>query len=197
MASRRIFDFITSATGLLFLSPLLIVIALAVWISDGRPVLFLQTRIGRNGKPFRIVKFRTMRAEAEQEGFLTVGTDKRITRTGAFLRKYKLDELPQLWNVFLGEMSLVGPRPEVPDFVALYSEEQKKVLSVRPGITDPASLKFVNESEILAGYPDPEKAYREIILPEKLKITLEYMSKATVGSDIAILLQTIARLFGR
>lgn len=166
-------------------------------LDDKGPVFFRQERVGYKGRPFRIWKFRTMVVDAEKIGKpLTVGRDPRITRVGYWLRKFKLDELPQLFNVLVGEMSLVGPRPEVPKYVALYTPEQRKVLDLVPGITDPASIKYRDESEILGRSPDPDRTYLEEIMPEKIRLNLEYAAHATVWSDFIIVLKTLFRVFG-
>lgn len=193
MDSKRAFDLLWTVPGLILLSPFLLSIAAAIKWSDRGPVFFRQERVGQDGRPFRICKFRTMVVNAEQIGAsLTVGArDPRITPVGYWLRRYKLDELPQLVNVVRGEMSLVGPRPEVPRYVALYDEEQKKVLALKPGITDPASIKYRNESEILAQCEDPEKTYTEQIMPDKIQMNLTYAGQATRWSDLKIILTTL------
>lgn len=189
--SKRILDIVCSAIGLSVLSPLLVVIAAIIRLSDGGPVLFRQERVGRRGTRFRIWKFRTMTAEAGRRGrAITVGEDPRITRVGYWLRKLKLDELPQLINVFRGEMSLVGPRPEVPKYVSLYTDDQRRILDVQPGITDPASIHYRGESELLAEASDPERAYVETIMPDKIRRSLDYAARASLVSDLGILLQT-------
>lgn len=193
---KRIFDLFFTLIGLPFLLPFLAVIALMIKLEDGGPVFFIQRRIGYKGKPFYMWKFRTMVIDAEKKGSLiTVGNDPRITRVGYFLRKYKLDEFPQLLNVLKGEMSLVGPRPEVEKYVMLYNSEQRKVLDIIPGMTDPASIKYVNENEILAQAKDPEKIYIEKVMPEKIKLNLEYAEKATCWSDFLIIIKTFFRIF--
>ncbi|MBE3550226.1 MAG: glycosyltransferase [Brockia lithotrophica] len=193
--SKRLFDLFWSALGLLLLFPVFLGIALAIKFDDGGPVFFRQRRIGYRGRPFAMWKFRTMVVDAEQKGgLLTVGRDPRVTRVGYWLRKTKLDELPQLWNVLKGEMSLVGPRPEVPQYVALYTEEQRRVLELVPGITDPASIRFRHENELLAQSPDPERTYVEVVMPEKIRLNLEYARRATVWSDFAVILQTFLAL---
>ncbi|RQO59286.1 sugar transferase [Paucibacter sp. KBW04] len=195
--AKRIFDIVCASLGLLLLSPLLILLALWIkWDSPG-PVMFRQERVGRFGRHFYIHKFRSMRVDAPALGpQITVGEDPRITRSGRLLRAAKLDELPQLWDVFRGAMSLVGPRPEVPRYVALYTPEQRElVLSVRPGITDPASLQFRNESEILARAADPEREYVDVILPAKLKIAGDYVRQASLWTDVRLILATLRRLF--
>lgn len=195
---KRAFDVLASALGLALLwLPGLVVAALIRWDSPG-PVFFRQERVGRFGRPFRIHKFRTMRVNAEQAGQLTVGADVRITRIGAFLRAHRLDELPQLIDVFLGDMSLVGPRPEVPRYVAHYPAALRDVvLSVRPGITDPASLRFRHESEQLAAAADPEREYIEVILPAKLACAADYAQHASFVTDVGVLLRTLKVLVTR
>jgi lipopolysaccharide/colanic/teichoic acid biosynthesis glycosyltransferase len=193
---KRIFDLFFTLIGLPFLLPFLAIIALMIKLEDGGPVFFIQRRIGYKGNPFYMWKFRTMVIDAEKKGSLiTVGNDPRITRVGYFLRKYKLDEFPQLLNVLKGEMSLVGPRPEVEKYVMLYNSEQRKVLDIIPGMTDPASIKYVNENEILAQAKDPEKIYIEKVMPEKIKLNLEYAEKATCWSDFLIIIKTFFRIF--
>lgn len=189
---KRALDLVIASIGLVILSPLLLVVAVVIFIDDGSPVLFRQERIGRHGKPFHILKFRSMGVDAERiGGQITVGNDPRITRIGQFLRRSKIDELPQLINVVRGEMSLVGPRPEVPKYVALYTPEERHVLSITPGITDPASIKYRHESEILARSSDPEQMYIEVVMPEKIRLNLEYAKEATVWTDFQILLSTL------
>lgn len=193
--SKRLFDLTAAAAGLLLLAPLFGLVALLIKLDDGGPVFFRQKRIGYRGRPFRIWKFRTMVPGAERKGGqLTPAGDGRITRAGRFLRRAKIDELPQLINVFLGEMSLVGPRPEVARYVALYSEEQRRVLELVPGITDPASLKYRRESELLARSADPEQRYREEIMPDKIGLNLAYAAGAGLVSDIAVILSTLTHL---
>lgn len=196
--AKRCFDLFWSATGIVLLSPLFGLIALAIRLDDKGPALFRQERVGYRGKPFRMLKFRTMIVDAERMGKqLTVGRDPRITRVGYWLRKTKLDELPQLINVIRGEMSLVGPRPEVPRYVAAYDAEQRKVLDLRPGITDPASITYYDESDLLAGAPDPETMYLAEVMPEKIRINLEYARRANTLSDLVIILRTILRIANR
>lgn len=187
---KRCFDILMSMLGLIILSPLFLVIAIWIKLDSPGPVFFRQTRVGRFNKDFRIFKFRTMRTDAAQGSLLTVGEDPRITRSGRILRKYKLDELPQLINVFLGQMSLVGPRPEVRRYVDLWTPEQMHVLDVRPGITDPASIKFRNESELLAQAEDPEQYYIEVIMPEKLRLYLDYVRNHSFLGDIFLIFKT-------
>jgi lipopolysaccharide/colanic/teichoic acid biosynthesis glycosyltransferase len=172
-------------------------VAALIKLDDGGPVYFVQTRIGRWGRPFQMLKFRTMRVDpAQRGGLLTIGKDPRITRVGRFLRASKLDELPQLVNVLVGEMSLVGPRPELPKYVALYDASQRRVLDLRPGITDPASIAYRHESTLLGGASDPEALYIQSILPDKIRINLEYASRATILSDLAVITRTIIVLVG-
>jgi len=191
--SKRIFDISASLFGLLLLAPVFLCVGIWILLEDGRPVFFLQERVGRGGKPFRLWKFRSMRAAGAGGGglLLTVGRDPRITRSGAWLRKTKIDELPQLWNVFKGEMSLVGPRPEVTRYVDQYSPGQREILEFTPGVTDPASLEFGNESELMAGAADPEAKYLQDILPRKLAISLHYARQATFWTDLQIILKTV------
>lgn len=192
---KRLTDILGSLFGLLLLSPLLLLISLAIVLDSKGGVLYHQERVGRRGKIFRLLKFRTMRPQAERGGLLSLGGgDPRITRAGAVLRKYKLDELPQLINVLLGQMSLVGPRPEVPHYVAHYDERQQKVLSVRPGLTDYASLEYFNEGELLAASPDPEKTYLETILPRKLELALRYVAEQSLVTDLRIIGRTLLRI---
>lgn len=190
---KRLFDFCASSLGLLFLSPLLAVISIAVKLDSRGPVYFRQERVGQFGIPFRIHKFRTMVVNAEARGMqITVGADPRVTRVGVFLRRYKLDELPQLIDVFLGRMSLVGPRPEVPRYVACYPPEVRDlVLSVRPGITDRASIEFKDENEILGRAADPHRAYVEEVLPVKLGYYVDYVKNRSLIGDVGIIILTL------
>lgn len=188
---KRLFDFFFSVLGLLLISPLFLIVALLIKLTSFGPVFFMQTRIGQNGRIFQIYKFRTMRENAEKKGQLTIGADPRITGLGHFLRKTNIDELPQLINVLKGQMSLVGPRPEVPKYVDLYNEEQKKVLNVKPGMTDYASLKYRNESELLGNSKNPEEYYVNIVMPEKLALNMEYIRNRSFLLDIKLILWTI------
>lgn len=191
---KRLLDLVAAALGLLLLSPALLVLALVVK-RDGGPAFFRQLRVGRHSRPFRMWKFRTMVPDAESRGpKVTLANDSRITRVGAWLRRYRLDELPQLFNVIMGDMSLVGPRPEVPQYVALYNECERRVLELIPGITDPAAIEFRDEGQLLAGVSDPERFYAERIMPEKIRINLSYAAGATWRSDIGIVLRTIRTL---
>ncbi|KAF5064296.1 sugar transferase [Proteiniclasticum sp. QWL-01] len=194
--AKSAFDRIFGVIGFVLLSPFLAVIALLVRLTSPGPVLFLQERVGKNGKPFRIMKFRTMVEGAEEMGLkITVGNDARVTRVGETLRKFKLDELPQILNIVKGEMSFVGPRPEVPKYVAHYTQEQKKVLSIKPGVTDLASIKYRKESELLGQSQDPEKTYLEEIMPEKLRINLDYVERASLAYDLRLLWMTVREVF--
>jgi len=194
-AVRRGLDCVVSGVSLIVLLPLLVVIAVLVKATSAGPVLFVQERVGRGLVPFPLFKFRTMVADAPARGpAITVGVDPRVTRVGAFLRRTKLDELPQLVNVLRGDMSLVGPRPEVPSYVALYGEAERRIFTVRPGITDPSSLLYRDESAVLATYPDPERAYREVVLPHKIAVSLAYVDSRTVVSDVGLLVRTALRL---
>jgi len=195
--AKRLFDLVFSLTGLLLLSPVLLLIAILIKLDSPGPVFFRQVRVGRGNVPFRIHKFRTMQSAIDTSGLqLTVGADPRITRTGRWLRKYKLDELPQLIDVLQGSMSLVGPRPEVPKYVEYYSREQKDiVLSVRPGITDNASIEYRDENDILAESDNPEQDYIEKILPVKLGYYLRYVAERSMIGDIAIILRTVRAIF--
>ncbi|OWQ87495.1 sugar transferase [Roseateles aquatilis] len=194
--AKRLFDIVCAGLGLLLLSPLLLVVAAWIKLDSAGPVMFRQERVGRFGKPFRIHKFRTMRVDAPALGpQITVGADARITRSGQWLRATKIDELPQLWDVLRGAMSLVGPRPEVPRYVAMYPAELREVvLSVRPGITDPASLSFRDESELLARAEDPEREYVEVVMPMKLRLAADYVRNASLAGDVRLILATLGAL---
>jgi lipopolysaccharide/colanic/teichoic acid biosynthesis glycosyltransferase len=196
--AKRLFDLVLSAVALVLLWPLLLVIALWVKLDSTGPVFFRQERVGRHGVPFRIHKFRTMTHAAVPTGpQITIGADARITRAGQFLRRSKLDELPQLLDVLVGSMSFVGPRPEVPRYVAIYPPALRdKVLSVRPGITDMASLQYRNESELLARASDPEREYREVVLPAKLALQAQYVERAGVMTDLRLIALTLKTLLG-
>ncbi|MFT6217811.1 MAG: lipopolysaccharide/colanic/teichoic acid biosynthesis glycosyltransferase [Cycloclasticus pugetii] len=184
--------------GLLLLMPVFLLIAVWVKLDSNGGVFFRQVRVGRFGTPFKIHKFRTMRGESEKSGRLTIGCDERITKSGAFLRKFKLDELPQLIDVFLGEMSLVGPRPEVKEFIDEYpADVRDKVLSIRPGITDLASIEMVDESNILGQYEDPRQAYIDVILPIKQKHYIEYVENQSLWLDLKIIFLTIKKILVR
>ncbi|MBZ0207948.1 MAG: sugar transferase [Flavobacteriales bacterium] len=194
---KRAFDIVFAACLVLLLLPILLIFALAVALTSPGGAFFAQERVGRGGRSFRLLKFRTMRPGSEALGQLTIGgRDPRITGVGYFLRKTKLDELPQLWNVLVGDMSVVGPRPEVPKYVALYSPEQRAVLSVRPGITGMASIHYIDENELLARAADPEKAYVEVVMPAKLVLDLKYVKERSLWLDLRIILATVAKVFG-
>jgi len=193
LALKRLMDVTISGCALLVLWPVLLLIAAAIKIDDPGPVFYRQVRVGRNGKEFRIFKFRTMVVDADKKGLsITVGRDSRITRVGALLRKSKLDELAQLINVFTGEMSFVGPRPEVPRYVRLYTPYQRQVLLVRPGITDYASIAYRNENDLLEGADDPEKMYIEQIMPDKIELNMKYLREISPAADIRLIFKTIA-----
>lgn len=192
---KRLFDILASGLGLICLSPLFAI--LAIWIkSDSRgPVFYRQVRVGRGNRDFRIFKFRSMRPDSDKGRLITVGGhDPRVTRSGYYIRKYKLDELPQLINVFIGDMSLVGPRPEVRRYVDMYSPEQMRVLEVRPGITSLASIRYRNENEILAASDDPDRTYIEKVMPDKLAIDLEYVADASLINDIRLIFSTFREI---
>lgn len=196
--AKRFFDIILSFLGLLALFPVFILIALLIKLDSRGEVFFRQTRIGLNGKSFRIHKFRTMVVDSEKNSRLTVGQDARVTKIGYFLRKYKIDELPQLIDVFLGKMSLVGPRPEVQEFMDLYEDHIRQIiLSVRPGITDKASIEMVDENEILGKYSDPRQAYIDVIMPIKAKYYIDYVNNRTFLGDMEIIISTILKIIRR
>lgn len=188
--SRSVAESVVSALLLVLFCPILVLIAIATLVESGWPILFFQTRVGHDGKPFRLVKIRSMR-QAVTGRSITCSGDPRITRVGKILRKFKLDELPQLWNVVCGEMSLVGPRPEIPEFVDLNQPIWKSVLQVRPGITDPVSIAYRNEEKLLAASEDPVRLYREAILPDKLKRNVAYLSQRSVWRDLKVIIQTL------
>lgn len=188
---KRVFDVMASGLGLLLLSPLFLIIAIWVKADSPGPVFYRQTRVGRGNRDFRLFKFRSMRVGSDKKGLITVGgRDPRVTRSGYYIRKYKLDELPQLINVFTGDMSLVGPRPEVRKYVDLYTPQQLHVLDVRPGITDLASIRYRNENELLEQADDPEQYYREVVMQDKLRINSEYIADRSFFKDIKIIFLT-------
>lgn len=198
MSAKRAFDLVLAIAGVIALSPLLLVIACWIRLDSRGSAFFRQVRVGRRGHPFRIIKFRTMVTNAASlGGSITPTDDPRITRAGRVLRKLKLDELPQLFNVAFGDMSLVGPRPEVPRYVEMYSDELRKVLELRPGITDPASIVFRDEGNMLARAADPEETYVTVLMPEKIRLNLDYARTASVWTDAAVIIQTLVCLFGR
>lgn len=188
---KRLFDIVASGLGLIVLSPLFFVLAIWIKLDSKGSVFYRQVRVGRNNKDFRIFKFRSMRVGADKGSLVTIGgRDPRVTRSGYWIRKFKLDELPQLINVFIGDMSLVGPRPEVRHYVDYWTPEQMHVLDVRPGITDPASIKFRNENELMEKAEEPEKYYIEVIMQEKIRLYLEYVVKHSFLYDIALIFKT-------
>ncbi len=193
---KRTFDIIFSFLGLIVLIPVFIIISIVIIFDTKGGVFYLQKRVGKNNRDFTLLKFRTMRVDSASDSLLTIGEDdSRITHSGAFSRRYKLDELPQLFNILKGDMSIVGPRPEVRKYVDMYNQRQKQVLTVRPGLTDYASLKYINESEVLAKYDNPEKAYVEVIMPEKLNLNLKYIKENSFVTDLRIIFKTLAKIF--
>lgn len=191
----RFFDFILSLVGLVVLAPIFIILAIWIKIDSKGPVFYKQVRVGQNGIDFGLFKFRSMVVDADKKGLISVGgRDPRITRSGYFIRKYKLDELPQLINVLVGDMSLVGPRPEVRKYVDLYTDEQQKVLSVKPGITDYASIEYMDENEILGKSSDPEKTYIEEIMPDKIKYNMKYIQNKNLFEYFKIILSTVLKI---
>ncbi len=191
----RVCDIVFSFFGLLFLSPLFLIIALWIIIDNPGPVFYRQQRVGKDGKDFGLLKFRSMRVGADKMSLITIGDrDPRVTRAGYYIRKYKIDELPQLWNVLTGDMSLVGPRPEVRRYVDLYTDEQRKVLSVRPGITDYASIEYIDENRLLAQSTDPDKTYIEQIMPAKIALNMRYIDHQTLGEYLKILFLTMTKI---
>jgi lipopolysaccharide/colanic/teichoic acid biosynthesis glycosyltransferase len=192
---KRFFDLVTSGLGLLVLSPLFLVLAVWIKCDSAGPVFYRQVRVGRNNRDFRLYKFRSMRVGSDRKGLITIGGhDPRVTRSGYYIRRYKLDELPQLINVFVGDMSLVGPRPEVRKYVGLYTPEQMRVLVVRPGITDLASIRYRNENELLEQVDDPDRYYVDVIMQDKLRINLEYVAHHSLVTDIRVILITLCKI---
>lgn len=191
----RFCDIVFSLFGLLLLSPLFLMVALWIVIDNPGPVFYRQLRVGKDGKDFRLLKFRSMRTGADKQSLITVGDkDPRVTRAGYYIRRYKLDELPQLWNVLIGDMSMVGPRPEVRRYVDLYTDEQRKVLSVRPGITDYASIEYMDENRLLAQAADPDKTYIEEIVPAKIALNMQYIHHQTLGEYMKIIFLTVTKI---
>ena len=190
---KRLFDFIASLIGLIFLSPLFLLISLLIKLSSKGPVLFRQKRVGKNGIVFTLIKFRSMAVEQENNSTISVKGDIRITPFGKFIRRFKLDELPELWNVLVGEMSMVGPRPDVPGFADLLEGESRLILNLRPGITGPASLKYANEEEMLAEIANPEEYNKNVIFPDKVRINLDYYHRQNIWLDLKIIFATIFR----
>lgn len=195
---KRLFDIVASGLGLIVLCPLFLVLAIWIKLDSKGPIFYRQVRVGRHNKDFGIFKFRSMRVGSDKGSLVTIGgQDTRITRAGCFIRKYKLDELPQLINVFIGDMSLVGPRPEVRHYVNYWTPEQMHVLDVRPGITDPASIKYLDENELLEKTENPEKYYIEVIMQEKIKLYLQYVEKQSSLYDIALIFKTFRMIVNR
>lgn len=190
----RTLDIIFSLLGLIVLSPLFVILYVAIRLESKGGGFYSQQRIGLHGKPFQLYKFRSMRTGADKGSLITIGADSRITKSGKFIRKYKLDELPQLFNVLKGDMSLVGPRPEVEKYVRLYTEEQRHVLDVRPGITDYASIKYANENDLLAQSADPEKTYIEEIMPDKININMRYINHCNPVEYFRVIFLTISKI---
>jgi len=192
----RFFDVLFSSLGLIILSPLFLILVVWIKIDSKGPVFYRQLRVGKDGKDFYLYKFRTMLVDADKNGLITVGDrDPRVTRAGYFFRKYKLDELPQLINVVLGDMSLVGPRPEVHKYVEMYTPDQRKVLTVKPGLTDYASIHYIDENKVLAKSDDPERTYIDIIIPEKIRYNIKYIEHQSVNEYFKIIFLTISRIF--
>ncbi|HNQ68526.1 MAG TPA: sugar transferase [Bacteroidales bacterium] len=192
---KRVFDIVFSFFALILISPLLLLISILIIIDSKGGVLYRQVRVGRGNADFYILKFRTMRPDSDKAGLLTVGDrDNRITKVGYFIRKYKMDELPQLLNVLMGDMSIVGPRPEVRKYVDMYNEEQLKVLDIRPGITDYASIEYCNENVLLAKSDNPEQTYINEVMPAKLKLNLKYINEAGFANDIKIIFKTLGKI---
>lgn len=188
---KRLFDIVASGLGLIVLSPLFLILAIWIKLDSKGPVFYKQVRVGRHNKDFRIFKFRSMRVGADKGSLVTIGgRDPRVTKSGYWIRKFKLDELPQLINVFIGDMSLVGPRPEVRHYVDYWTPEQMHILDVRPGITDPASIKFRNENELMEKAEDSEKYYIEVIMQEKINLYLEYVEKHNFFYDLGLIFKT-------
>jgi lipopolysaccharide/colanic/teichoic acid biosynthesis glycosyltransferase len=193
---KRGFDVFSSLTGIILLLPFLVILWICIQLESTGGGFYRQVRVGKNGVDFRLWKFRTMQTGADKKGLLTIGgRDSRVTRIGYYLRKYKLDELPQLINVLVGDMSIVGPRPEVRKYVELYTQNQRKVLSVNPGITDYASIEYSNENELLAQSKNPERTYIEEVLPAKLELNMRYIHTMNMGTDIQIILSTIKKIW--
>lgn len=195
MLAKRLFDIISSLIGLGLFSPFFILICVLILVTSKGGIFYSQIRVGKGKKDFKLLKFRTMKPGSDKAGQITVGTnDSRITRVGIFLRKFKFDEIPQLINVIKGEMSIVGPRPEVPKYVNLYSEEQLKILTVRPGLTDLASIEFINENELLGKAKNPEKEYVEVIMPKKLALNIQYIDTQSFLGDIKLIFKTFGKI---
>lgn len=195
---KRLFDIIFSFVGIVLLSPFLVIISLLIILESKGGIFYLQERVGKNNINFKIIKFRTMKPGSDKKGLLTIGDkDNRVTKIGYYLRKYKLDELPQLINILKGDMSFVGPRPEVRKYVDLYNKNQMKVLTVKPGLTDYSSIEYINESEILKMSDNPEKTYIEEVMPKKLELNLFYINNQSFKNDIKIILNTIKKIISK
>mgnify|MGYP000666363737 FL=1 len=192
--SKRIFDIVSSLIALVIFSPLIIIISLWIALDSRGGVFYRQIRVGKNQKEFGLYKFRSMRPNSDKAGQITVGNDSRVTKVGKFIRKFKIDEVPQLINILKGDMSVVGPRPEVPKYVNMYSEEQLKVLSVLPGLTDYASIEYLDEQKILGASEDPDKAYIEEVMPAKLKLNLKYIADRGFWLDIKLVFRTVGKI---
>jgi lipopolysaccharide/colanic/teichoic acid biosynthesis glycosyltransferase len=192
---KRLFDIVCSLIGIIVLLPVYLIISLLIVFDSKGGIFYFQTRVGKDNKDFRLFKFRTMRVDSDKKSLITIGArDPRVTKVGYYLRKYKLDELPQLFNVLFGDMSLVGPRPEVRKYVDLYTPEQMKVLSVKPGITDYASIEYSSENELLAKAADPHKEYIEVIMPAKLALNMRYIREQGIVTDLKLIFKTIAKI---
>jgi len=192
---KRLFDIISSLVVLSVLLPFFLIITLLIVLDSRGGAFYKQTRVGKGGKEFGLLKFRSMKPNSDKSGQLTVGADSRVTKLGHFIRKYKIDEFPQLLNIIAGQMSIVGPRPEVPKYVAFYSDEQREVLSVRPGLTDFATLEYFDEQKILGEATDPEAAYINEVMPKKLELSLRYVVKSGMALDVKLIFRTIGRIF--
>lgn len=195
---KRLFDIFFSFLGIVLLSPFFVLVSLLITVERGLPIFYTQKRVGKNGAEFSLLKFRTMVKDADKKGLLTIGgKDARITKVGYHLRKTKVDELPQLFNVLIGDMSLVGPRPEVKKYTDLYNDRQKQVLSVKPGITDFASIEYVNENDLLGKSENPEETYINEVMPKKLELNLKYIQQASLLTDITLIFKTISKIILR
>ena len=195
---KRIFDILLAAVGILILLPVFLLVVAWIKFDSRGPAFYKQIRVGKDNRDFQLLKFRSMRIGSDKSGLLTIGgRDPRVTRSGYFIRKYKIDELPQLINVLIGDMSLVGPRPEVRKYVELYNADQRRVLLVKPGITDLASLEYFNENELLSQSTNPEETYIEVVMPHKLMLNLKYIEQAGLATDVQIILRTIKRIILR
>jgi len=191
---KRLFDILSSLIVLILLSPLLIIISLWIILDSKGGAFYKQERIGKNQKPFGLYKFRSMRPDSDKKGQITIGNDNRITKVGKFIRKYKIDELPQLFNILKGDMSVVGPRPEVKKYVDLYTDEQLKVLNVKPGLSDYASIEYFDEQTVLGKAKDPNKEYIEVVMPAKLKLNLKYIKDKSLLTDLKIIFKTLRKI---